>query len=122
MMRSSSPIRNQDGSSRQSGRSPDGSVSASCVAGRCVAAIRAACGAGTSAQKMFVEAVLDDVQIGCAVAARNRPRGLLVQRAAGEHRGQLEAVLAGIRCEAVHVDEPGDLAGVAGTFEITAPP
>lgn len=50
MLRSSPPIRNHEGTSRQSGRSPDGSVGASCVAGRCVAAIRAACGAGTSAQ------------------------------------------------------------------------
>ena len=39
MLRSSRPIKNHDGSSRQSGRSPDGSVRASCVAGRCVAAI-----------------------------------------------------------------------------------
>ena len=50
MMRSSSPIRNHDGTCFHSGRSPDGSTSASCVAGRCVAAITAACGAGTSAQ------------------------------------------------------------------------
>ena len=52
MMRSSSPIRNHDGTSFHSGRSPDGSMSASWVAGRCVAAISAACGAGTSGQKM----------------------------------------------------------------------
>ena len=51
MMRSSSPIKNHDGTSRQSGRSPDASVSASCVAGRCVMmAISAACVAGTSWQ------------------------------------------------------------------------
>ena len=50
MVWSCSPIRNHDGSSRHSGRSPDGSVSASSVGGRCVAAIRAASGAGTSAQ------------------------------------------------------------------------
>ena len=52
MMRSSSPIRNHDGTSFHSGRSPDGSTSASWVAGRCVAAISAARGAGTSWQKM----------------------------------------------------------------------
>jgi len=37
MMRSFSPIRNHDGASFHSGGSPDGSVSASWVAGRCVA-------------------------------------------------------------------------------------
>jgi hypothetical protein len=52
MMWSCSPIRNHDGTSFHSGRSPDGSVSASCVAGRWVMAIRAACGAGMSWQKM----------------------------------------------------------------------
>ena len=47
-----SPIKNHDGTLSHSGRSPDGSVSASWVAGRWVAAIRAAFGAGTSWQKM----------------------------------------------------------------------
>ena len=50
MMRSSSPIRNQDGTCFHSGRSPDGSTSASWVAGRCVAASSAAPGAGRSRQ------------------------------------------------------------------------
>ena len=50
MMRSSSPIRNHEGTSCQSGWSPDGSVSASWVAGRCVMAISPAFGAGTSWQ------------------------------------------------------------------------
>ena len=59
MMRSSSPITNHDGSSRHRGRSPDGAKRASCVAGRCVAASRAASGAGTSGQNMLVEAVLE---------------------------------------------------------------
>jgi hypothetical protein len=53
MMRSSSPIRNHDGTCFQSGRSPEGSVSASWVAGRCVAAITAACSADTSWQKTW---------------------------------------------------------------------
>jgi hypothetical protein len=39
-----------DGTSHHRGRSPDGAKSASCVAGRCVAAIRAASGAGMSGQ------------------------------------------------------------------------
>ena len=50
MMRSCSPIRNHDGTSFHSGRSPDGSVSASCVAGRWVMAISPARGAATSWQ------------------------------------------------------------------------
>ena len=50
MLRSSSAIRNHDGSLRHSGHSPDGSVSASWVTGRCMVAISAACRAGTSAQ------------------------------------------------------------------------
>jgi hypothetical protein len=50
MMRSSSPIRNQDGACFHSGCSPDGSASASWVAGRCVAASSAAFVAGTSWQ------------------------------------------------------------------------
>ena len=60
MMRSSSPNRNQDGTSFHSGRSPDGSVSASCVAGRCVAAISAACARVDVLAEHVVEAVRSD--------------------------------------------------------------
>jgi pimeloyl-ACP methyl ester carboxylesterase len=49
MLRSCSPNMNHDGSSLHSGRSPEDSWRASRVTGRCVAAIRAARGAGTSA-------------------------------------------------------------------------
>ena len=52
MMWSSSPITKRDGTCFHSGCSPEGSVSAFWVAGRCVTAIRAAWAAGTSWQKM----------------------------------------------------------------------
>ena len=112
MMRSSSPITNHDGSSRHRGCSP----------GRCEERLlrrrplrrrhprclrRRHVGA-----EQVVEAVLDDVQVGRAVAARNRLQRVLAEHAAGEQPGQREAALTGIGCEAVHVDEPGDLAGV----------
>ena len=50
MLRSSSGITNQDGSSRQSGRAPDGAASASRVTGRWITAIRSASRAVRSAQ------------------------------------------------------------------------
>ena len=49
MLRSSSPNTNHEGTCFQSG-SPEGSCSASSVAGRCVTAIRRALASGTSAQ------------------------------------------------------------------------
>ena len=61
--------------------------------------------------ELLVEALLDDRQVGRAVAARD---GLqrVAERAAGEDRRQLEAALAGQRGERGDVDEPDDLAGV----------
>jgi hypothetical protein len=50
MMRSSSPMRSHDGTSFHSGRGPDGSTSASWVAGRCVVASSVTWGAVTSWQ------------------------------------------------------------------------
>src|SRR5918996_5724224 len=46
--------------------------------------------------EQLVVAVLDDVQVGRAVAARNRPQRLLAKRAAGEAPRQREAALTGI--------------------------
>jgi hypothetical protein len=59
-----------------------------------------------------VERARGDVEVGRSVAAGDRLHRRLAERAAREHARELEAVLAGIRSEAVDVDEPGDLTGV----------
>ena len=122
MMRSSSPITNHDGSSRHSGRSPDGAKSASWV-GRPLRLRHPRCLRRRDVgAEQLVEAVPDDVQVGGAVAARDRPQRRLAEHAAGEPPGKREGALAGIGCEAVHVDEALISAASAGTFEMTAPP
>jgi hypothetical protein len=112
MTRSSSPITNQDGTSSHSDRSPEGSTSASCVAGRWVTAIRAGHGLSHIRAEQVMEAILPDVQVGCAVAALHRPERRLPGHAAGELAGQRDAALAGLRSETVDVDESDDLTGV----------
>src|SRR5215204_7503001 len=111
MLRSSSPKTNQDGSSCHSGRSPDGSTSASWVTGRCVAAMRAACGAGTSAQNCswkrsstIVRSVVPSLRgAGCSASPSVLP---------GKAADKFEAAVAGLRSEGSDIDEPDDLPGV----------
>ena len=113
MLRSSSPNTNHDGSSFHSGRSPDGSSSASCVTGRCVTAMRAACGSGTSAQNCSWKrsgAIVRSV----VPSLRGDRLQRVAERAAGEHARQREGALAGLRREGGDVDEPDDVAGVGG--------
>ena len=128
MMRSSSPIRNHDAHVLPtSGRSPDGSTSASCVAGRCVAAITAACGAGTSAQKHVVaqvEAVRVDVP-GRSLRRGTGPGAPSPRRACcpGPHGRELEAAAHRARgAKPLTSTSPTMSPASASTFVITAPP
>ena len=56
-----------------SGRSPDGSTSASWVTGRCVGGHPRRLRRRDVRAELLVEALLDDRQVGRAVAARDRP-------------------------------------------------
>ena len=114
MMWSSSPIRNHEGTSRQSGCSPDAFGERLLRRGALRCGHQCGLRRGHVLAEHVVEAVQSDVEVGRSVAPRHRPRRLLAEHAAREHARELEAVLTGLWGESIGVDEPDDLAGVGG--------
>ena len=100
MLRSCAAIRNQEGSSFHRGRSPEGSWSASSVTGRCVAAMRAASGAGTSAAN-------------CSWKASRSMYRSVVPLLRGTGRSASPSVLPGKRCASRKALSPGSGANAA---------
>ena len=113
MLRSSWPIKNHEGTLRQSGCSPDSSVRRLLRRGSLRRGHSRGLRRGHVDAELLMDALACDVQVGGAVAARGR-LDRLAEHAAREHARELEAVLTGLRGESVGGDEPDDFAGVGG--------
>jgi hypothetical protein len=120
-LRSGSPNTNHEGSSFRSGRSPEGSTRASCVAGRCVTAILAARAAGTSAQNwlwkrspVMYRSVMPSLRgTGCSASPSVLP---------GNMPASVNALSPGSGANAATYTRPTISPASASTFEIAAPP